>query len=224
MNAQSSPRSDSNGAGEPTKPSGPREEEYDSLLAAKNGDALAFELLCRQSANMVLNIARRMTRSKEEAEDVVQESLQAAFIHLRRFKGDSRFSTWLSRIAINAARMRLRKNHVRRELSLDESREAKQLASQLDVDQNLNPEQLYLQRERQQILFAAINELTPGMRRAIELRELEERSSEETARIMGISVCAAKARVFHGRRKLRGKLKSKFRVHLNENVAADHKA
>jgi RNA polymerase sigma-70 factor, ECF subfamily len=183
-------------------------EEYAFLAAAKRGDPAAFEVLCKQSANTVFHIARRMMRSNEDAEDVVQESFQLAFIHLQSFKGDSRFSTWLSRIAINAALMKLRKKRHLREVSLDAPAEAEQPSFWLEVeDQGPNPAQLYAQKERQRILSEALNGLTPGMRKAIELRELDERSTEETARIMGITVGAVKARVFHGRRKLRERLK-----------------
>lgn len=117
--------------------------------------------------------------------------------------------------------MRLRKKRVWREISLDESLEAKQRLSRLDIgDRKLNPEQLYAQKERQQILSAAINELRPETRRVIELRELDERSTEEAARIMGISGGAVKARVFHGRRKLLAKLNIKLRQNLKEHVSS----
>jgi RNA polymerase sigma-70 factor (ECF subfamily) len=183
-------------------------EEDAFLVAAKRGDSAAFEILCKQSASTVFHIARRMMRSKEDAEDVMQESFQLAFIHLKSFKGGSRFSTWLSRIAINAALMKLRRKHHLRDVPLDESAETDEPSFRHDIeDQGLNPEQLYAHKERQRILFAAMNELTPGMRKAIELRELGERSTEETAQIMGISASAVKARVFHGRRKLRERLK-----------------
>ena len=183
-------------------------EEYASLAAAKRGDSAAFEVLCKQSANTVFRVARRIMRNDEDAEDVVQESFQRAFIHLNGFKGNSRFSTWLFRIAINAALMKLRKKHRLWEVSMDESGEPEQLSSRLDVEeQGPNPEQLYAQKEQQRILSEAMNELTPGMRKAFELRELDERSTEETARMMGISVGAVKARLFHGRRKLRERLK-----------------
>ena len=183
-------------------------EEYALLAAAKRGDSAAFEILCKQSANTVFRVARQMMRNNEDAEDVVQESFQQAFIHLKSFNGDSRFSTWLSRIAINAALMKLRKKHRKWDVSLDESAETEESSSRLDVeDQGLNPEQLYAQKERQRILSEAMKELRPGMRKAIELRELGERSTEETARIMGISAVAVKARVFHGRRKLHERLK-----------------
>lgn len=182
-------------------------EQYVFLAAAQRGDLAAFEILCKQSANTVFRVARRMMRSKEDAEDVVQESFQQAFVHLKSFKGDSRFSTWLSRIAINAALMKLRKKRHSWDVSLDASAETEEPFSRIDVeDQSLNPEQLYAQKERQRIVSEAMNALRPGMRKAIQLRELEERSTEETARMMGISVAAVKARVFHGRRKLRERL------------------
>ncbi len=186
-------------------------EEDRFLVAAKRGDSAAFEILCRQSANTVFRIARQMMRSKEDAEDVLQESFLLAYIHLKSFKGGSRFSTWLSRIAINASLMKLRRKQHLRDVSLDESVETVQTSSRLDLqDQGPNPEQLYAQKERERILSEAMNDLTPGMRKAIELRELGERSTEETPEIMGISVNAVKARVFHGRKKLRERLKDHF--------------
>ena len=184
-------------------------DEDGFLVAAKRGDSAAFEMLCKQSANTVFHIARRMMRSKEDAEDVVQESFQMAFIHLQSFKGGSRFSTWLSRIAINAALMKLRRKRHFQDVPLDQSTETEEPSLRHDVeDQSPNPEELYVQQERQWILFAAMHGLTPGIRKAIELRELGERSTEETAQIMGISASAVKARVFHGRRNLRAKLKN----------------
>jgi RNA polymerase sigma-70 factor, ECF subfamily len=148
-------------------------EEYGFLVAAKHGDLAAFGTLCKKSASIVFHVARRMMGSKEDAEDVVQESFQLAFIHLKSFKGGSRFSTWLSRIAINAALMKLRRKHHLWNVSLDEPAETEEPSFRHDAeDQGPNPEELYAHKERQQILFEALNELTPGMREAIELREL----------------------------------------------------
>jgi len=195
------------GADSPAKRRMDAKGERALLLAAKTGDLVAFEILCKQSASTVFHIARRIMRNNEDAEDVMQEAFQQAFIHLQRFNGDSRFSTWLSRIAINTALMKLRKKHRFWEVSLDESPETEQPSAHIDVeDQALNPEQLFSQKERRRILSLALNDLTPGTRKAIELRELGERSTEETAQIMGISVTAVKARVFHGRRRLRERL------------------
>src|SRR5580692_11049052 len=126
-------------------------DESAILAAAKRGDSAAFEILCKQSANTVFHVARRMMRNNEDAQDVVQESFQQAFIYLKSFNGDSKFSTWLSRIAINAALMNLRKKHPR-DVSLDESAESEQRSSPIDVeDQSLNPEQLCAQKEHQRI-------------------------------------------------------------------------
>jgi RNA polymerase sigma-70 factor (ECF subfamily) len=207
MPAQSLQNYDTKGTDRPARRRTTARDESAVLAAAKRGDSDAFEILCKQSANTVFHVARRMMRNNEDAEDVVQESFQQAFLHLKGFNGDARFSTWLSRIAINAALMKLRKKHRLWDVSLDESADADQPSSHLHVEeQGPNPEQLYAQKERQRILSEAMNELTPGMRKAIELRELDERSTEETARIMGISVSAVKARVFHGRKRLRERL------------------
>jgi RNA polymerase sigma-70 factor (ECF subfamily) len=182
-------------------------DEYAFVVAAKSGDSAAFEFLCKQSANMAFRVARRMLRNKEDAEDVLQEALKQAFIHLKSFNGHSRFSTWLSRIAINAALMKLRTKQHLWDVSLDEPTETERSSALLDVeDPGLNPEQLYVQEERQRILSTAMNELTPGTRKVIQLRDLDQRSSEETALIMGMSVSAVKTRVFHGRRQLRESL------------------
>ena len=207
MSAQNLKNRNRRGTGWVTKRRTIAREEYAFLAAAKRGDSAAFETLCKQSASTVFHVARRMMRNNEDAEDVVQESFQQAFVHFKSFNGNSRFSTWLSRIAINAALMKLRKKRHPWDVSLDESPETDEPSSRIEVeDQGPNPEQLYAQKERQRILSEAMNELTPGMRKAIELRELDERSTEETARIMGISVSAVKARVFHGRKKLRERL------------------
>jgi RNA polymerase sigma-70 factor (ECF subfamily) len=211
MSVQSLENCNRRGTSEPASRRTFATEEFAFLAAAKRGDSAAFEILCKQSANTVFRVARRMMRNNEDAEDVVQESFQQAFIHLQSFNGDSRFSTWLSRIAINAALMKLRKKHRLWDVSLDESAQTEESSSRLDVeDQGLNPEQLYAQKEQQRILSEAIRALTPGMRKAIELHALEEQSTEETARIMGISAGAVKARVFQGRRKLRERLKHYF--------------
>src|SRR5258708_30685449 len=128
-------------------------DEYAFLVAAKRGDPVAFENLCKQSASTVFRVARRMMRNNEDAEDVVQESFQQAFIHLKSFNGDSRFSTWLSRIAINAALMKLRKKHRLWDVSLDEPAEGEESSSRIEVeDDGLNPEQLYAEKEQMQLL------------------------------------------------------------------------
>jgi RNA polymerase sigma-70 factor (ECF subfamily) len=183
------------------------EGDMSLVAAAKNENRQAFEIIVERHARRVSFAARRMTRTREDAEDVVQQSWQKAFIHLGQFEGKSSFSTWLTRIAINEALILLRKSRGRHEVLINDSTESEEARFALEIpDSGPNPEDSYAQRERQRILFSALNKLPHGTRRAIQLRELDERSTQETARIMGISVNAVKARVFHGRRKLRERL------------------
>jgi RNA polymerase sigma-70 factor (ECF subfamily) len=187
----------------------PSVAQQDAVLVAgaKAGDASAFELLVERHEGRIFSLAQRMTRNREDAEDVMQQSFQKAFIHLKKFEGDSLFSTWLTRIAINEALMLLRRKRGTREVPI-ESKTGEETALPLDIpDAGPNPEDSCLQREQERILTAAVNELTPGMREAIELRELRELSTGEAAKVMGLSVGAVKARVFHGRRKLRQTMK-----------------
>jgi RNA polymerase sigma-70 factor (ECF subfamily) len=177
------------------------------VAAAKNGNKNAFESLVKRHQQRIFFVARRITRTREDAEDIVQQSFQKAFTHLRNFEGRSAFSTWLTRIAINEALMFARRTRGLREVLLDDVNENEEAATALEVpDSSPNPEASYSQRESAEMLSLAMNELPAGTRRAIQLRELDGRSSEETARIMGISEAALKGRTFHGRKKLRERL------------------
>src|SRR5467141_590497 len=185
-----------------------QDEEAALVLAAKRGDGQAFEILIKRYQRRILAIARRFTRIQEDAEDIAQQSFQKAFVHLHRFEGKSSFSTWLTRIAINEALMLLRRGRSLREVSIDDLSGNEESALRLEMpDSRAGPESAFLQGERNRILSAAMNKLRPGIRKAIELRELGELSIEEAAQVMGLSVAAVKGRVFHGRRKLHQVLK-----------------
>jgi len=177
------------------------------VVAAKNGDEQAFEALFERHQQKVLRIVLRYTRVREDAEDIVQQSFHKAFMHLCRFEGRSSFSTWLTRIAINEALMFLRSMGAVREVSMDDAGDAEGSATSLEIpDSRQDPEASYLQRERAGVLLSALKDLRPPMRRAFELRELAEFSTKQTAEQMGLSVGAVKARLFHGRKKLRERL------------------
>jgi len=183
-------------------------EEAALVLAAKSGDGRAFEILIERYQRRILAVARRFSRVREDAEDIVQQSFQKAFTHLHKFEEKSSFSTWLTRIAINEALMLLRRGRGLREVSIHDLRGDEETTLRLEMrDSRAGPESVFLQDERSRILSAAMDELTPRTRTAIELRELRELSTEEAARVLGLSVGAVKARVFHGRRKLRRLLK-----------------
>ena len=177
------------------------------VSAAKNGNQGAFELLVERHQQRMLVFARRYTRVREDAEDVVQQTFQKAFIHLNKFQGKSSFSTWLTRIAINEALMLMRRGRALREITVDDSNDHGVAASAMEIpDASPDPETSYMRRERVQILSETLGNLRPGMRKAIELRELAELSTEETDRRMGVSVAAVKGRLFHAKKKLREKL------------------
>jgi RNA polymerase sigma-70 factor (ECF subfamily) len=174
------------------------------VLAAKNGNEEAFATLVKRHRRKIFSVALRVTRVREDAEDITQQSFQKAFVYLQKFEGKSSFSTWLTRIAVNEALMLLRRGRGRREMSIDEGRFEPKETARLEIpDSYPDPEACYLKREEAEIVSAAIGTLTPGQRKAITLRDLGELSTEETARRMGLSPAAVKSRLLHGRRKLR---------------------
>ncbi|HMD06330.1 MAG TPA: sigma-70 family RNA polymerase sigma factor, partial [Candidatus Acidoferrum sp.] len=181
------------------------DKDSDEMLVAtaKRGDTQAFEALVLRHEQRVLAVAQRITNNREDAEDVAQESLHKAFVHLGDFQEKSRFSTWLTRIAMNEAFMLLRRRRGGIQVLPDAPEDGTKSNSEAFVDQKPNPEESCWRRERTQLLTAAINRLRPRVRTAILLRDMEERSAAETAQILGTSIGAVKARVFHGRRKLR---------------------
>lgn len=179
------------------------------VIAARNGNEQAFEVLVVRYQQRIFACALRYTQIPEDAEDIAQQTFQKAFVHLHKFEAKSSFSTWLTRIAINEALMLLRRRRAMREVPIDDSGTCVRTASALEIpDASQDPEAKYLQREGVRILSAAMDELKRGVRRAIELQELGELTTRETACRMGLSPGAVKARVFHGRRKLRRILRS----------------
>src|SRR5712672_1465247 len=173
------------------------------VAAAKSGDESAFEILVKRQERKVFRVALRYTRVREDAEDIVQETFRKAFVHLQKFEGKSSFSTWLTRIAINEALMSLRRRRALHEVPADDSSGDYGITPGPDLaDASPDPEATYLQKEEARIVSAAIRHLRPGMRRAVELRELGDLSTQETARRMGLSVAAIKGRVFHARKEL----------------------
>src|SRR5258707_2052928 len=147
-----------------------QDEEGALVVAAKSGDGHAFEILIERHQRRILAVARRFTRVREDAEDIVQQSLQKAFVHLHKFEGKSSFSTWLTRIAINEALMFLRKGRLVREVSIDDLSANEEIAHGVEIpDSRASPESAFLQNERKRVPSAAMNKLRPGIRTAIEM-------------------------------------------------------
>jgi RNA polymerase sigma-70 factor (ECF subfamily) len=174
--------------------------EEQLIAAAKTGRRAPFGELCDRHVKKVFRVTHRITRNREDAEDAVQDCFLNAFVHFKDFDGRSRFATWLTRIAINAALMKLRKKRGIREVPLDEPNPSPELGVHCEIqDAAPNPEEAYRLRERKQIVNAAISGLRPRVRKVVELHKLQEHSAREAARILGISTGAVKARMFQAR-------------------------
>jgi RNA polymerase sigma-70 factor, ECF subfamily len=188
-----------------------REDEHLLVAAAKKGDTAAFEELVHRYESKIFRLTKNITGNREDAEDAMQDAFLKAYAHLDGFQGDSRFYTWLVRIAANEALMRLRKRRPG-QLSLDEPIEgdADLMPRELE-DWRPSPEREYAQAEMQGILAEVIEKLEPEYRIVLVLRDLEELSTQETADALGISVTAVKSRLLRARLKLREKLNRHFR-------------
>ncbi len=182
-----------------------REIEEDRLeAAAKGGNRDAFGEPIERHTDKVFHITRRITRNGEDAGDAVQESFASALLHLGSFDGRSRFSTWLTRIAINAALMRLREKRMLREVPMVEPAERGGAPPHYEMtDAAPKPVERYAERERRRVLREAIVELRPKLRATVEVHQLMQASLQETAETLGISMAAAKGRLFHARTALR---------------------
>ncbi|WP_263360128.1 RNA polymerase sigma factor [Acidicapsa ligni] len=190
-----------------------REEEQTASLTlcteqrlislAKDGDKAAFAELYQLHAHRVFHAVLRITRNHEDAEDVLQEASLKAFIHLKGFDGRSKFSTWLTRIAINTALMMLRKTRGRIEFTIGPEYESGILTNLQLIDETPDPEHRALTTERSVQLNRAVRLLPWALRESLELQLAEELSVKDLANRQGISVSAAKSRLFRAKRQAR---------------------
>jgi RNA polymerase sigma-70 factor, ECF subfamily len=179
---------------------------------ARAGDQQAFGELVRQYERKVYRLAMNITRHEEDAEDVLQEAFLKAYEHLDRFKGDSKFYTWLVRIAVNEALMKLRQRRGDRTVPLDEPlNTGEETVTREIAVWDDNPEQQYSKEEIQKILSDAVDGLKADFRTVFTLRDIEELSTEETAEILGLSIPAVKSRLLRARLALREKLTRQFK-------------
>jgi RNA polymerase sigma-70 factor, ECF subfamily len=178
------------------------EEDKNVLASAKAGDGAAFASLVMPHRDAMLRITHRILRNREDAEDAVQTALLDAFRHLDTFQARSRFSTWLGRIALNAALMRLRSTRRRTETSLDEIVERTGTAGFQVIDRRANPEQQYSVKEARALLAKALDRLGPLYKQVLHLFHMQELPAKEAARILGVPVGTVKARLHRARCKL----------------------
>src|ERR1051326_6000275 len=179
---------------------------------AREGDTHAFGQLVRRYEGKIFRLAQHVTQNREDAEDVLQETFMKAYEHLDQFKGDSKFYTWIVRIAVNQALMKLRRRKTDKSVSLDEQIDT----GEDNVTREIaawgeDPEQHYSREELGTILDSAIQSLEPLYRSVFVLRDIDELSSEETTEPLDLSVPAVKSRLLRARLQLRERLTRQFK-------------
>jgi RNA polymerase sigma-70 factor (ECF subfamily) len=178
-------------------------EEATLLASARAGDSAAFECLVMPHWSALLRVTQRILRNREDAEDAVQTALLDAFRNLNGFRGGARFSSWLTRIAMNAALMRLRVSRRQKETSLDELTEPGEARARFDlVETRMNPEQEYLSKENRILLERGLRKLQPLYVEVLQLHNVEELSAKETAKMLELPLGTVKARLHRARTKL----------------------
>ena len=187
-------------------------DETALVTRAKAGDGAAFAELVKQYDRRVFRMAKQITQNEEDAEDVLQETFLKAYSHLDDFQGNSKFYTWLVRIAVNEALMKLRKRRSDRTVPLDDPIDTgeDELPREVAVWDE-NPEEKYSREELAEILDEAVQGLKPAYRTVFVLRDIEELSIEETAEALKLSISAVKSRLLRARLQLREKLTRQFK-------------
>ena len=187
-------------------------DEAPLVLRAREGDPAAFTELVNRYQRKIFRLAKNITQNDEDAEDVLQESFLKAYEHLPDFHGDSKFYTWIVRIAVNESLMKLRKRKSSRTVPLEEPIDSGEdtLVREIAVWEE-TPEQQYSQEEMRDILEKAIESLKPDYRTVFVLRDIEELSTEDTAAALEISIPAVKSRLLRARLQLREKLTRFFK-------------
>jgi RNA polymerase sigma-70 factor (ECF subfamily) len=182
------------------------------IRAGQRGDQQAVDMLFRRYQRPLFQTALRVLGNAEDAEDALQDGMISAFRNLRRFEGRSQFSTWLTRIVINAALMRRRSAKARPAISLDETpREDELPATERFSDNRPNPEQVFAGTELREIIGANLDELSPLLRTAFVLREVQGYSTGEAAKKLGVTENTLKARLWRARHQLAERLGQRLR-------------
>jgi RNA polymerase sigma-70 factor, ECF subfamily len=181
--------------------------EQKLIRAGQRGDAQAVEALFSRYQRPLFQTALRVLGNAEDAEDALQDGLLSAYRNLKRFEGRSQFSTWLTRIVINAALMRRRSAKARPAISLDETpREDELPASERFADSGPNPEQVFVSTELREMISENLDELSPLLRTAFVLRDVQGYSTGEAAKKLGVTENTLKARLWRARHQLAERL------------------
>jgi RNA polymerase sigma-70 factor, ECF subfamily len=177
--------------------------EKELIEDAQCGCSNAFEKIVEKYKTRMFRVADNITHRREDAEEATQSAFVKAYRNLGQFRGDSSFSTWLTRITVNEALMKIRKRPTK-EISIDEFENSKDGSPVRELqDSGPTPEERYRQKELRNILTTTIGQLPLGYRSVFQLRDVEGLSTEETAQILGLSACSVKTRLRRARYALR---------------------
>jgi RNA polymerase sigma-70 factor, ECF subfamily len=177
------------------------------LFKARSGDQGAFGELCSRYTGMLKQRIFRIVRNREDAEDVLQETLLSAYRHLDTFRGTCRVSTWMTKIGINRSLMILRKRRSMPEIISEQVFEDGQRFESPEFrDPGLNPEQRYIADQTIDKLRSIMRRLPAHLRSVIDLYCMKELRLKDAAAILGITEATAKSRVLRGRKRLRRSL------------------
>jgi RNA polymerase sigma-70 factor (ECF subfamily) len=177
------------------------------FAAARSSDERVFTELSTRYRESIHKRATRIVRHRGDAEDVVQDTLFKAYVHLHHFRSTCRFSSWLTRIAINSALNLLRKRRSRSEVSCDQRGEEDSTWKIWEFpDPSPNPEQTYEKRQALSLLLQALTRLPPAYRSVLTQFHDREQSVQRIADTVGISVAAAKSRLRRARLNIRSTL------------------
>jgi RNA polymerase sigma-70 factor, ECF subfamily len=182
------------------------------VAEAKSGGSWAFGELYERHRSKIYRSTFRILRNQQDAEDAVQRSFQRAFTNIHQFREDSAFSTWMTRIAINEALMMLRQRRITTRLSETGKEDGTVAVDLALVDERPTPEQALAENELRAAVTHAISRLRKSLRVVVHLRELQGLTSAETAKRLGLTVSAVKARTFHAKIHLRQHLKHKYQT------------
>lgn len=188
--------------------------EADLIGRLRDGDQGAYEELVRENIGRMLAVARRFLKNDEDAQDAVQEAFVNAFRSIDRFEGGSRLSTWLHRIVVNAALMRLRSKRRRPESSIDELLPTFREDGHLDHPNSQwrsLPDTMAVRDEDRRFVREAIDRLPDTYRNVLLLRDIEGLDTAESAKVLGISENATKVRLHRARQALQSLLEPRFR-------------
>lgn len=184
------------------------------LVRLRAGDQAAYETLVRDYGGRLLAVARRFLSNEEDAHDVLQEAFLSAFRALPNFAGESRLTTWLHRIVVNAALMKLRSRQRRPECSIEDLLPRFQAdGHQADpaVDWSNAAEAALERGESRALIHAALEQLPEAYRTVLVLRDLEEVDTETAATMLEVSPSVIKTRLHRARQALRTLLDRHFR-------------